>query len=818
MTRILSILLVGTALLARPTFGQEVEPVDSAASTAADDSIAAAAIQVSDLANQTGEIARRLRAADALTDPDPNVTEIEDEWAEFTAMQDELERETEESLAADASDAQLDELLRRWQIQRQQLERWEDVLADRIDELNREVSGLTQARESWTVTRSTAVRDDLPAPFIAQIDTVLVAIDEVASRLRSRLDVVLELHGRLTFENVDAVAAQESLGKFQADVLTDRLSRLDKPLWRVFSDEVGPRRPSQKPRIVEAAEISGRYLAERPGYGVLHIGFLLVLLFAFRVLGRRLAQLAAEDSSLEASARIFEKPWLPATLIALIATPAIYPVVPASLVVFATLVSIPITIYLLLRQLPQSLHRMLYGLGVLVLLFVVARAAIPSGSVVERLAMFTVATVSLVSAAWFLRPGGTTDVLELTRLGRLVISACRAGLIILVVSIVADVLGYVDLAHHGTRATMVAIYFGLYFYVGALIIAGGAVAFVRTRFPQRSRTIKAHTTVIQDRLSKLIFLVAGAYWLFRVFDNLGLSDPILGAVTGLLGRPFGIGDVEISLIDILAFVITLWISLKGAQIIRAILDEDILGRMELPRGLPVTISGLTFYFLVALGFVFALSAAGVPLDRLALITGALGIGIGFGLQDIVRNFISGLILMIERPIKVGDTIEFGSQTGIVMKIGIRASVVRAFEGADVIVPNGQLVTNEVRNWTMADTTRRISVSFNVAYGTDPTTIPDLIVPLALEHPKVDEQPKPVVLFTEMGDSSLNFELRVWTSYATGWPAIRSDLTNAIYIKLGEAGIKIPFPQRDLNVRSVDPDVLKTSMLRGDDQN
>ena len=142
---------------------------------------------------------------------------------------------------------------------------------------------------------------------------------------------------------------------------------------------------------------------------------------------------------------------------------------------------------------------------------------------------------------------------------------------------------------------------------------------------------------------------------------------------------------------------------------------------------------------------------------------------------------------------------------------------RTFDGADVNVPNSLLVANEVTNWTMFDPSRRISVFFRVAYGTDLKKIPDMIISIALEHEMVDKNPMPTVLFAEMPDSSLNFELRIWTHHSGDWPKVKSDLTTSIYNALGDVGIEIPFPQRDLNVRSVDSDVLKTSILPADDK-
>ncbi|MFC2085714.1 mechanosensitive ion channel family protein [Bacteroidota bacterium] len=788
--RLVSIFCLVSLILV-PTFsrGQEATPRDSTQLISVD-SVEAGAIRISDLADQTGITVRRLRAAAALSEPNPEILEIDTRFAAAAGELAALQSETNESLSSDASQEQLDELQRRWRVQIRELETWEVVLGERIEKLNQEGSELQQERDPWALTRSVAARDEFPASLLGQIDTVLVSIDRVNDMLRRRFDAVLELEGQVTRANLAAVKALESLGKVRSEVMTERLSRLGTPLWRLFSGESDPVDTSQL-RIVEGAKISGRYLTTQLGSLGIHIGLFLALLISFRSLGVRLSRLAAEDKTLEAPARTFEKYALPAALISLIATPAIYPFPPNSLIGFATIFSIPLTIYLLLHQLPKSLHHMLHGLGAIVLLWVVARILVPVGSNAERLGIFAVEVVGLISATWFLRPGGTTDILESSRVGRIVISTCRAGLIILLVSLVADVLGYVELAHHGTKVSMIGIYMGLYFYVGALICVGGAAAFLHTRLAQRSRAIRAHTPLLQSRITKFIFIGASIYWLVKVIQALGAFDPLLGALSDILSRPWGIGDVQISIIDILAFVITLWISLRVAQIIRAILDEDILGRMELPRGLPIAISGLTFYFLVASGIAVALSAAGVPLDRLALLTGALGIGIGFGLQDVVRNFISGLILMVERPIKVGDTIEFGSQAGTIMKIGIRASVVRAFDGVDVIVPNGHLVTNEVKNWTMADNARRIDVDLTVSYDADPKQVTEILLAVAGDYGKIAADPAPAVVFTGFGDRGMKFSLRCWVDEPDGWVGKRTEMSFEAHRRLTEAGIEFP---------------------------
>jgi len=212
------------------------------------------------------------------------------------------------------------------------------------------------------------------------------------------------------------------------------------------------------------------------------------------------------------------------------------------------------------------------------------------------------------------------------------------------------------------------------------------------------------------------------------------------------------------------------------------------------------------YTLVTGGVILAVMAVGMPIDRLTILFGAFGVGIGFGLQNVVNNFVSGLILLFERPIQIGDTIEVGQLIGKVKTIGMRSSNVRTFDGAEVIVPNGNLISNEVVNWTLSDQRRRIEIIAGVAYGSDPHKVRTLLMKMLEENPDIVKDPAPDVLFNELGESSLDFRLLFWVSNFQDWLRIRSDVMFAVHDTLKEAGIEIPFPQWDLHLRSVDPDV------------
>ena len=292
------------------------------------------------------------------------------------------------------------------------------------------------------------------------------------------------------------------------------------------------------------------------------------------------------------------------------------------------------------------------------------------------------------------------------------------------------------------------------------------------------------------------------WWGNFTLQQFSLRAPLIDGVTAILTASLSLGDLTLSLGDFVAFGLVIWLSLWLARAIAFVLQEDVYPRVRLARGLPYAISTMIRYAVISLGFLAAVSATGLSLDRFAILLGALGVGIGFGLQNVVNNFVSGLILLFERPIQVGDVVQLTDLHGRIERIGIRASVVRTWDGAEVVVPNGNLVSDPLTNWTLSDRRRRLELAVGVAYGTDPERVIDLITEVAKTHPDVLSDPVPVTLFFGFGDSSLDFSLRAWTGQYDEGLRIRSELAVAVNRALAEAGIEIPFPQRDLHLRSV----------------
>ena len=238
------------------------------------------------------------------------------------------------------------------------------------------------------------------------------------------------------------------------------------------------------------------------------------------------------------------------------------------------------------------------------------------------------------------------------------------------------------------------------------------------------------------------------------------------------------------------------------RIVQKQLIRRFLCRTKLQPSLQFGLSRIIGYTLIAVGFYVAFQLVGVDLSSLAIIAASLGVGIGFGLQNIINNFVSGIIILAERPISIGDRIEVAGVAGRVTKIQLRSTTVVTNDNITMIVPNADFISNTVTNWSHGDPKVRIRVPIGVAYGSDLKLLQRLLLEAAAEHPKALRDPSPVVLFTEFGDSSLNFELGVWTQEMTAIPIhFTSEMNFIIDQKLRENDIEIPFPQRDLHVRS-----------------
>lgn len=307
-----------------------------------------------------------------------------------------------------------------------------------------------------------------------------------------------------------------------------------------------------------------------------------------------------------------------------------------------------------------------------------------------------------------------------------------------------------------------------------------------------------------DQLGLLVGLLFGAAVLiigvpliarFWGVDGITIEAWLVWFFTGIQ-----VGSITISLTGIGAgiamFVFGFWLTRK----LQNIIDRNVLERGKVETGARTSIRTAIGYVGVAIAGLIGVSAAGIDLSQLAFVAGALSLGIGFGLQNIVNNFVSGLILLAERPFKSGDIIEAGGYTGVVKRVNVRATEVELFDQKTVILPNSELINSSVSNWMHRNPLGRVEINVGVGYDSDPQQVMDILLGIATDHPRVLSNPEPFVAFQDFGASSLDFTLYAYLSDVSFGLGTRTEIRLEIVKRFAALGIEIPFPKRDINVR------------------
>ncbi len=281
----------------------------------------------------------------------------------------------------------------------------------------------------------------------------------------------------------------------------------------------------------------------------------------------------------------------------------------------------------------------------------------------------------------------------------------------------------------------------------------------------------------------------------------GATHTVIVGLVRALGHPIQIGNMRLSLVGFLYAVLILLFTHATTRLWRQFLRNRILLDSGLELGVQESVTTITVYLFWGLGILVSLNVMGLSATSIAVAFGALSIGLGFGLQNIFNNFVSGLILLFERPIQVGDVVQVNEIWGTVTKINVRSTVVQTYDNASLIIPNSEMISNKVTNWSFKDPRLRRNITVGVAYGSNTELVRETLLEIAKEHPKVLKKPKPDVLFDDFGDSALVFRLRLWTTI-DHFIAVETEVRLAIDRLFRERNIEIAFPQRDIHIRSV----------------
>jgi potassium-dependent mechanosensitive channel len=293
------------------------------------------------------------------------------------------------------------------------------------------------------------------------------------------------------------------------------------------------------------------------------------------------------------------------------------------------------------------------------------------------------------------------------------------------------------------------------------------------------RAVRLNRQMLQLRICGVAAFLAFVYWAGLTLSFFGLLTPLITNTEEVLRANLAIGTLNISLRQILVFLVTIWAAFATSRFLRFLLDEGIYHHWHLARGVPQAISAVVHYAVLLIGFFVSLAVLGVDLTKVTILAGAFTVGVGIGLQTVINNFVCGLILLFERPIKVGDIIQIDTDIGEVRRIGIRACVIRTRDGSEIIVPNGTIITNKVTNWTLSDWYRVIEVPVTVTRGPTPQQVVEILKRVAANQTGVTKEPVPHAYVVNFAASTVTFNLRAWTERYEDWVQVRSDLSVAV---------------------------------------
>jgi len=696
----------------------------------------------------------------------------------------------------------LKEFRQKWIAHKKKISDWVNIVSNRTEKLDKTKKELLNTKEIWDRTYKLALEEEAPAELINSIRDLTNTLNSTEQDLTKEINSSLSLQTKLSEQNIDVDLTLSKIEDFLKEKERDVFAQNAPRIWESFStveDSTG--------LTVQFSKIWKSYLRTADEFiknnkdrfiqDIILFLFFLIIIYTLRFFSKNIKE---KDGKVALAVKLLERPISTTFLVFLLFTVIFYEAAPE---IFFNIMRI-LVVFPLLRILfhilkPVLKIPLLFFCGLIILQQFMTSSG--SGTLIERALLLVVTVLTLIGLLLFILNKMPMKAFEQTVDQSRALFISKLSMIIIGLALIANILGYVMLGVVIVNGMLNSTYGIILLVTATLAVNALIVISLQTKPAQKFNVVRNQASKIKITTAKIIKAIVFVWSLFIIMKNFFVEDEIISWLEKTLGRVWEIGNLKISIGNILLFFISIWLAVQIARFVRFILEGDVLPRLNLARGVPGAISSIMTYLIIGFGIIIAMITAGIDLSSFALLAGALGVGIGFGLQNIVNNFISGLILIFERPIQIGDAVQVEELSGRVTHIGIRSSTIKTWDGAEVIVPNGNLISNKLINWTLSDQRRRIDIKVGVAYGTDISLVMETLLECAKQNEKILTAPVPYVLFNDFGESSLEFELRCWTSDFASWVQIRSDIRVAIDKAFEKVGIVIPFPQRDLHIIS-----------------
>ena len=685
---------------------------------------------------------------------------------------------------------------------------WQDIIAslDGKDGVQQDLSVRVNAQHDLLATlttmdatwKATAAATKTPPAIVQTIQQVQAQIAETTKALNADLKDLYALQIEVAGQSKRAKAGLDAVNKAVAAAQA-RLFEQNQPiLWNAaaFAGEgasiVGQERASFDAQLTYLRS----YLSSKVGAILIHVFLLGLLIATFVWIRNTIHERAQTDSSLREAERIFGAPFSTALLLALMASNWLYPPSESGRLLWPLIGAVALvpTVLILRRLISVELMPLLYAMVAAYIVDRVRDTLTPDGALARFLLLG-----EMIGACVFILGALRSKKLSATQsrgsVDKIVRGYLHVAFFVFLAAGIASFLGYGQMAVlMGSEGALNSSYLAVCFYAGARIIDAVVLALLSMRPFSTFGMVRHHHDLVYAKAASIVRWIATAIWIVITLQFFSLRNPLFdeaGKILATKPLPFGtFQDLQVG--AILAFPLIIWLAFALSRLVRFALDEDVFPNLNLPRGIPYAISTMVHYAVLVIGFFIALNAVGIDLGNYAVLAGAFGVGLGFGLQNIMNNFISGLILLFERPIKVGDTVQIDANTiGRVERIGIRASVILLTNGSELIMPNGNLISNPVTNWTLSNCERLIEIPVNVGPTANVQRVLDLLVAAARANVHVLKNPGPTAIVTGIAAASTGLKLRCWVdSEEVDWAIVTTDLSLAVQAALQKENIAI----------------------------
>lgn len=763
-----------------------------------------------EIGERAEDVATQLRSMiEAISDQDA-FAQLEERVFHFSHRISDRWRETDQLLAGSLRRGPLETLASSWRALRTELLQIREIVDSHLDRREADLASIDRMKETWNWTLEHANSLGVPPPVLGRVQQTLAAIDATRVQVDARSARLLVLQDAVSRAMQACDDAASRIANARKQAVTRVFATHEPPLWESLEafapDDARPQRSWQRNDLGAGLDALTIYVqAYRSGCVVTVLLGLFFCWVLFRERDRTRRAVSSGVALPDFVTYAFRSPIATALLLALVVSRPLRPDPPAVLQHLVFVIGMPAALIVLRPVLDPRLLRAFVAFSAFFLIDL-GRALLRLPAHLEQLVLFAEMAAAAGLTFWSASVIATAVGPLATRARSLQRGAQRmlvAVGVAMAFAALAALVGYLELSDFVGGGALAIVYLA----IGVLafrVAAAGAVWLALVESPlSRLRAIDRNRARTEAGLSRALDAVSVGIWIAFALQTFELLDPVVAFVGAALDAKLQAGELSLSVGRVLGFFAVVVIAWLTARIVIFVLEEDVYPRMRLARGVPYALSSIVRYGLLLAGFFAALATLGLDLTHLTVLVSAFGLGLGFGMQQIINNFVSGLILLFERPVQVGDLVQMNELNGQVLRIGIRSSTIRTPDGAEVIIPNSDLIQNDVTNWTLSDRRRRLTIEVGVAYGIPAERVIALLVEVASRDARVVTEPGPEALFVGFGASSLDFQLRFWTDEAKWW-TLKSDVTVALQGALRDAGIDVPFTTITLLQAGRDP--------------